>query len=106
MESSKGPASGSPRPKPSLPGLKPHWRRNAMSDERDAGKGRTLVVDDEELNRILLSTSLQEAGYTVETAEDGRQALEMLSTEPFDIVLLDLVMPGMDGYEACKQIKA
>ena len=53
-----------------------------MGDERDAGKGRILVVDDEELNRILLSTSLQEAGYTVETAEDGQQALEMLSTEP------------------------
>jgi len=77
-----------------------------MSDERDAGKGRILVVDDEELNRILLSTSLQEAGYTVETAEDGQQALEMLSTEPFDIVLLDLAMPGMDGYQVCEQIKA
>jgi two-component system sensor histidine kinase/response regulator len=77
-----------------------------MSSEQDATEGRILVVDDEILNRILLSTSLQESGYTVDTAEDGRQALEMLSAQPFDIVLLDLVMPGMDGYAVCEQIKA
>lgn len=77
-----------------------------MSFEQHASQGRVLVVDDEMLNCILLSTSLQESGYTVETAADGQQALEMLSVQTFDIVLLDLVMPGMDGYQVCERIKA
>ncbi|MBN1140103.1 MAG: response regulator [Anaerolineae bacterium] len=68
--------------------------------------GTILVVDDNLLNRILLSTSLQEDGYTVEMAEDGRQALEMLGAQPFDVVLLDLLMPEMDGYQVLEQIKA
>jgi CheY-like chemotaxis protein len=76
-----------------------------MSYERGAGKGRILVVDDEELNRILLSTSLGESGYTVETAEDGRQALRMLHAQPFDVVLLDLIMPRMDGFEVLAEMK-
>jgi len=73
-----------------------------------AGNGeasRILVVDDEPLNRILLSTGLQEAGYAVETAEDGRQALEMLGSRPYDAVLLDLIMPRMDGYQVLAEMK-
>jgi signal transduction histidine kinase len=69
------------------------------------GEARILVVDDELLNRIVLSTNLEEAGYIVETAEDGQQALGMLSTQPFDVVLLDLIMPRMDGYQVLAQIK-
>jgi len=63
-------------------------------------------VDDDLLNRILLSTNLREDGYTVELAENGRQALEMLGAQPFDVVLLDLLMPEMDGYQVLEQIKA
>jgi len=68
--------------------------------------GTILVVDDDFLNRILLSTNLREDGYTVELAENGRQALEMLAAQPFDVVLLDLLMPEMDGYQVLEQIKA
>ncbi len=68
--------------------------------------GTILVVDDDMLNRTLLSTNLQEDGYVVETAENGRQALEMLTARPFDVVLLDLLMPEMDGYEVLGQMKA
>jgi two-component system, cell cycle response regulator len=68
--------------------------------------GTILVVDDDLLNRIVLSTNLQEAGYLVQMAEDGRQALEMLSAQPFDVVLLDLLMPEMDGYQVLEQMKA
>jgi signal transduction histidine kinase len=71
----------------------------------DVGKGRILVVDDEMVNRILLSTNLGESGYSVQMAEDGQQALEMLSTQPFDVVLLDLIMPRMDGYQVLAQMK-
>jgi signal transduction histidine kinase len=76
-----------------------------MNYEMNGGKGRILVVDDEELNRILLFTNLQESGYTVETAEDGRQALQMLRAQPFDAVLLDLIMPQMDGYQVLAEMK-
>jgi sigma-B regulation protein RsbU (phosphoserine phosphatase) len=69
------------------------------------GKGRILVVDDEMVNRMLLSTNLQEAGYLVETAEDGQQALEILSAQLFDVVLLDLIMPKMDGYQVLARMK-
>jgi signal transduction histidine kinase len=72
----------------------------------NTGKGSILVVDDEMVNRVLLSTNLQEAGYTVETAEDGEQALEMLDAQPFDVVLLDLIMPRMDGYQVLAQMKS
>jgi signal transduction histidine kinase len=76
-----------------------------MNYEMNGRKGRILVVDDEELNRILLSTNLQESGYTVETAEDGQQALRMLRAKPFDAVLLDLLMPRMDGYDVLAEMK-
>jgi signal transduction histidine kinase len=71
----------------------------------NTGKGRILVVDDEMINRVLLSTNLQESGYIVETAEDGQQALEMLRAQPFDVVLLDLIMPKVDGYQVLAQMK-
>ncbi len=76
-----------------------------MSYERGAGKGRVLVVDDEELNRILLVTNLQESGYAAETAEDGEEALRMLRAQPFDAVLLDLIMPRLDGYQVLAEMK-
>jgi len=67
--------------------------------------GNILVVDDDLLNRIVLSTNLQEQGYEVATAEDGRQALDMLGREPFDVVLLDLIMPELDGFQVLEQMK-
>ena len=70
------------------------------------GKGRILVVDDEMLNRTLLSTNLGESGYVVETAEDGHQALEMLNAQSFDVVLLDLMMPELDGFGVLEAMRA
>lgn len=65
-----------------------------------------LVVDDQSVTRLLLSRPLEVAGYRVLQAESGPQALEMLAREPIDLVLLDVVMKGMDGYEVCRRIKA
>ena len=70
------------------------------------GAGTILVVDDDMLNRTLLSTSLRRKGYIVETADNGRQALEMLAARPFDVVLLDLIMPEMDGYQVLERMQA
>ena len=65
--------------------------------------GRLLVVDDNRVNRILLSRGLEGDGHTVETAENGRQALEKLRLGSFDLVLLDIEMPEMDGYQVLER---
>jgi two-component system cell cycle response regulator len=64
-----------------------------------------LVVDDDPMNRMLLTRDLQREGHRVATAEDGVRALEALGAEPFDIVLLDVLMPQLDGYETLAQIQ-
>ena len=61
--------------------------------------GRVLVVDDNELNRDVLSRRLEQRGYDVETAVDGPSALDRLAGSSFDLVLLDVVMPGMSGMD-------
>jgi adenylate cyclase len=68
--------------------------------------GRVLVVDDNEINRDVLSRRLVRQGYTPLTAQNGREALERLRAEPFDLVLLDILMPEMNGYQALEQLKA
>lgn len=65
-----------------------------------------LVVDDLEQNVKLLEAKLLSEYYTVLSANNGKKALELLSTNSVDIVLLDVMMPEMDGFEACRQIKA
>ena len=67
--------------------------------------GRVLVVDDSEINRVLLTASLQDNGYVAEAAEGGEQALQMVQEHAFDLILLDLVMPGMDGFEVMKRMQ-
>ncbi len=67
--------------------------------------GRILVVDDNVLNRMLLKRTLEQQGHTVALAENGRQALEMLDAGHFDLVLLDILMPEMDGYEVLARLK-
>ncbi|HSH05632.1 MAG TPA: response regulator [Anaerolineae bacterium] len=64
-----------------------------------------LVVEDDMLNRILLSTFLQEDGHTVILASDGEAALEQLKSNDVDVILLDLVMPKVSGYEVLEQVK-
>ena len=70
------------------------------------GQYSLLVVDDNEMNRDLLSRRLRRQGYRVEVAADGRQALDMLSLEEFDLVLLDIMMPEMNGYQVLERLKA
>ena len=60
---------------------------------------RILVVDDNEANRDLLVRRLQRQGHQMATAENGRIALDMLAQASFDLVLLDIMMPEMNGYE-------
>ena len=73
---------------------------------RDAGRSgaRLLVVDDNKVNRLLLARSLELHGHGVALAENGRVALEMLRREGFDLVLLDMEMPEMDGFAVLEQM--
>lgn len=67
---------------------------------------RILVVDDEARNRRLLVAMLEAEGYAAEEAVDGAQALELAQQSPPDIILLDIMMPGMDGYQVAHALKA
>ena len=67
---------------------------------------KILVVDDERSLVELCQIILQQAGYLVRGAVNGRQALQMVNEEPPDLVLLDVMMPGMDGIEVCRQIRS
>jgi signal transduction histidine kinase len=69
-------------------------------------QGRLLVVDDDQANRDVLSRRLKRQGYTVVTAESGFLALKMMRESSFDLVLLDILMPEMDGFEVLKVLKA
>ena len=66
--------------------------------------GTLLVVDDNRVNRLLLGRALEQLGHTVTFAENGRQALEALRQRPVDLVLLDIEMPEMDGYEVLEAL--
>ena len=71
-----------------------------------AQPARLLVADDNRVNRLLLSRSLELQGHTVAMAENGRVALEMLQKGGFDLVLLDMEMPEMTGFEVLEQLAA
>lgn len=69
-------------------------------------QGSMLVVDDVEANRDLLSRRLQRNGHSVVMAENGRQALDLLQERQFDVILCDIMMPEMNGYEVLEKLKA
>jgi class 3 adenylate cyclase len=66
--------------------------------------GRLLVVDDNKVNRLLMARGLQEQGHEVKFAENGRQALELLRDRAFDLVLLDIEMPEVDGFQVLRSV--
>jgi len=79
----------------------------SQSVDMDYGlTGSVLVVDDNEMNRDMLVRRLQPLGYEVAVARDGGEAMDLLLQNPFDLVLLDIMMPVKDGYEVLQEMKA
>lgn len=66
--------------------------------------GRLLIIDDNKVMRLLLARGLEQLGHTVVMAENGRRGLELLRSERFDIVLLDIEMPDLSGYQVLEEI--
>jgi class 3 adenylate cyclase len=91
-----------PRPETTIP-LAPVPR--PPSAPIDPGSTRLFVVDDNELNRDMLSRRLGSRGYAVELAEDGERALARLEEQTFDLMLLDVMMPGLSGIDVLKRVR-
>jgi DNA-binding response OmpR family regulator len=70
------------------------------------GSARILLVDDEQSIQTLLSYPLRKDGYHVTSAQDGREALERFTEARFDLVILDLMLPKLDGVEVCRELRA
>jgi len=74
-------------------------------DKNPLTTGRILVVDDDAMNREMLSRRLQKMGYKIREAENGNRALDELKQRPFDLVLLDIIMPELDGFRTLEFMK-
>jgi twitching motility two-component system response regulator PilH len=67
---------------------------------------KILVVDDSPTELKVISQALESGGYDVVTAKDGEEALKMVSKEPVNLIVLDVIMPKMNGFQVCRQIKS
>jgi putative two-component system response regulator len=76
-----------------------------LLEQLDYTGARVLVVDDNPVNVELVADNLEQEGYAVERAFSGEEALEKIAERAFDLVLLDVMMPGLSGYEVCERLK-
>ena len=78
---------------------------NGKGRQREGLSRSVLVVDDEPMARMLLRLIMVRAGFEVIEAEDGIEALRIVAAEEPDLVILDVMMPGMDGFEVCEKLR-
>ena len=90
----------------SLPEATPFFPDAPDSLLGDKGQSRVLIVDDSALDRQLLQDELAAEGYQVRIAADGEEALLRVAEAPPDVILLDVVMPKLDGFEVCRRLKS
>src|ERR1700735_1845434 len=77
-----------------------------QSDNMPRATATVLVVDDDPGARLLVGSSLEVAGFRVTTAADGKSAMSEFQAHPADCVVLDVVMPGMSGFDVCRELRA
>jgi sigma-B regulation protein RsbU (phosphoserine phosphatase) len=99
-------APADPRPTLLPPGITFQSPAARAKVRTPGGEGRLLVVDDDESNRDMLTRRLRHDGYVVQDAPGGVDALRLLRANPFDLVLLDLIMSGLDGYQVLLKMKS
>ncbi len=93
-------------PTPRVAVLRPPVNQSDMADGNTSVRPRLLIVDDISDNRAILTRRFQRRGFDVVEAECGLTAIELIDKESFDLVLLDVMMPGMDGIETLKRIRS
>ncbi len=103
----KSPAPGATDQSPLIDSVMASLRELAQESAAVTGgeTGALLVVDDNEINRDLLSRYLARLGHTVQVAPDGKKALEMIDSGAFDLVLLDIMMPELNGYQVLQHLQ-
>ena len=79
--------------------------QTGLRGEHAAEQGLLLVADDNEMNRDLLARRLSRRGFTVVTAADGQEALDRIAEKPFDLIVLDIMMPRVDGMEVLSRVR-
>jgi adenylate cyclase len=104
----QSPVSGATDRSPLIDSVMVSLRELAQASAADTGgeTGSILVVDDNEINRDLLSRYLARLGHRVQVAPDGREALNMIDSGAFDLVLLDIMMPELNGYQVLQHLQA
>src|SRR5262245_25630106 len=102
----RAPPSGSSRWSAVTRPLPTRWGSCGVTSPRSSPPGELLVVDDNRVYRLLLGRALEQLGHTVTFAENGREALETLRKARVDLVLLDIEMPEMDGYQVLEALGA
>src|ERR1700687_2536222 len=76
-----------------------------MNERGSADLGRILIIDDTPQNVLLIRGELEREGYVVESAATGREGLDLALAQPPDLILLDIMMPGLDGYQVCQLLR-
>lgn len=79
---------------------------SSLSSDIDISSSRVLIADDIQQNRELLEAYLADEGYEILMASDGQQTMQLVDKHQPDLILLDIMMPRMSGYEVCSQIKS
>src|SRR5713226_6776365 len=76
-----------------------------MNERGSADVGRILIIDDTPQNVLLIRGQLEREGYVVDSALSGREGVDSALAQPPDLILLDIMMPGLDGYQVCKLLR-
>src|SRR6188508_3622310 len=82
------------------------WSAGSAQDAWDAGRVRVLVVEDEIRQAAALKRGLEAEGFAVDVAATGTDGLWLATEQPYDVIVLDVMLPGLNGYKVCAELRA